>query len=430
MLKPRAKNGGTIKFPYLFEKNGRVGRIKKWAGGKFGTYFVFAGHKFRNTFGTFESAFEYLNREFTKLDTDRANALALNPLNSDVKNYSELEQLLREQGGGATLREAVTFFLANYEHKRFKPQTVSFCCLKFIEAQRTNNVSEIQIKTLSKHYRRFEQKFGSRSIHTISALEIMEWLNSQTINNIAHGEQWSVKTRSSVRGSLVSLSLFAQNILKAIPDNGRTEFQKVHIPKPEAKDEVQIYTPAEFKKLLTTAIETDFDCIPALVFGGLQGLRPFEFHGEGLKRSNLKWESLNWNDTRLYVIGQKIRSKETRDFPIHPATQAWFAPFKGLTGEIWRYSQAYTKKMIALRKSADVRSIYDGLRHSYASYRIRQLKQDLVSVAGEMGNSPEELLNSYKRNVTDEDAITWFNLMPPPDYTEKIKAILHLRQTS
>jgi len=67
-----------------------------------------------------------------------------------------------------------------------------------------------------------------------------------------------------------------------------------------------------------------------------------------------------------------------------------------------------------------VKSIYDGLRHSYASYRIRQLKGNLPELAQEMGNSPKEIINSYKRNVTDAEAQAWFNIMPPENYAEII----------
>jgi hypothetical protein len=74
-----------------------------------------------------------------------------------------------------------------------------------------------------------------------------------------------------------------------------------------------------------------------------------------------------------------------------------------------------------------VNSIYDGLRHSYASYRIRHLKGNLPQLAQEMGNSPREIINSYKRNVTDAQADAWFSVKPPPDYSEKIKIALALR---
>lgn len=94
---------------------------------------------------------------------------------------------------------------------------------------------------------------------------------------------WSAKTRTNVLGSLVSLSLFARDALKAIPDIGKTEFQKVRRPKRDERGEVEIYTPAEMEKLLLAALENDVAMIPALVVGGFQGLRPAEFHAEGAK---------------------------------------------------------------------------------------------------------------------------------------------------
>jgi hypothetical protein len=167
-----------------------------------------------------------------------------------------------------------------------------------------------------------------------------------------------------------------------------------------------------------TPLKTDIEFIPALVVGGFQGLRPAEFHAEGAKRPPLKWEAFIWGDGILHIIGQKVRSKANRNIPLHPVTQAWLQPFNGKEGEIWKYKESYSKKMIALRKKAGVKSIYDGLRHSYASYRIRQLKGNLPELAQEMGNSPKEIINSYKRNVTDADA--WFNVMPPENYAEII----------
>ena len=48
------------------------------------------------------------------------------------------------------------------------------------------------------------------------------------------------------------------------------------------------------------------------------------------------------------------------------------------------------------------------------------LKGNLPELAQKMGNSPREIINSYKRNVTDAEADEWFNIMPPKDYAELI----------
>ena len=347
MKKPRSKK---ITFPFLFEKNGRTGKIKHWPkSGLYGTHFTYAGEAVRNTFKTFDAAFLYLGNEFSKLDTDRANSLSLHPLNSDLKTYRELEQLLREQGNGATLREAVTFFLANNQNRKFEPKTCSECAEIFIRHQRAANVTPIQIKTLEKHFRRFNTVFGKRKIHEVTTLQITDWLTKCTDERT--GKPWSVKTRTSVTGSLVSLSIFAQEVLQAIASTGKTAFQKVRRPKKDSREAVEIYTPAEIKAFLEAAVEHDIDLIPAIVVGCFAGLRPFEFHAEGAKRPPLTWEQFDWNDKLLDVTGQKIRSKPTRPIPIQPVMAAWLEPFKGLTGEIWRYKQAHSKKMISLSKS-------------------------------------------------------------------------------
>jgi hypothetical protein len=59
----------AIEFPFLFERHGRVGRIKFWSNRKiYGTYFRFAGRPVKNSFTTFEAAYKYLEREFARLD--------------------------------------------------------------------------------------------------------------------------------------------------------------------------------------------------------------------------------------------------------------------------------------------------------------------------------------------------------------------------
>jgi hypothetical protein len=335
-----------------------------------------------------------------------------------VREYAELEQILRRAVPGASMREAVTSFIAHHGNKGFEPRTVTQCAGIFVKHQRANNISPQQIETLEKHFRRFERHFGNHKIHEIPTLEISNWLAAQTDERT--GRLWNAKTRINNLGSLVSLSVFARDMLRAIPDVGKTEFQKVRRPKPDVRGEVEIYTAEEMEKLLRTALETDIDLIPALVLGGFQGLRPAEFHGESAKRPPLRWDALIWDDGILYITGQKIRSKANRPIPLQPVTEAWLRPFANCQGEIWKYKEAYNKKLYRLCERAGVRRIHDGLRHSYASYRIRPLKGNLPQLAEEMGNSPREIIRSYKRNVTDGEANAWFNVVPPVDYWEVV----------
>jgi hypothetical protein len=261
---------------------------------------------------------------------------------------------------------------------------------------------------------------------SFTALEIALWLGTR--KDEKKGQLWSGKTKISNLGSLVSLSVFSRDTLKAIPGEGPTEFQLVKRPKLKQRGAVEIYSPAELKRLLTTAIKTDIDLIPVIVLGGLQGLRPAECHAEGLDRPPFTWEEINWNDRIVDVTGQKVRSKHTRGIPLQPSAARWLQPFRILKGPIWTYVEAHTKKMLALRKLAGVKSVYDGYRRSFASFRIRELDGNLDKLAVEMGNSPEEILGAYKRNVTDAEAAAWFGVMPPAGYAGKIRSVLAQRE--
>jgi len=139
----------------------------------------------------------------------------------------------------------------------------------------------------------------------------------------------------------------------------------------------------------------------------------------------LSWESIDWEKKELHVLNQKVRSKRPRTVPIQNVVFQWLLPFKGQQGPIWRWKTAHDGRFTVLRTHAGVRPIQDGLRHSYCSYRVKQLG-DLVPVSVEMGNSPEEITRSYKRGVTDDQAKAWFTIKPPTGYSRTIKSKLPL----
>ncbi|MEI6322519.1 MAG: hypothetical protein WCP60_05385 [bacterium] len=202
----KSADGTKMKFPLRVETSGRVAKIYKLKNGTFKTHFSFAQKAYQNTHATAESALLYLKDELAKLDTDRANSVALNPLKGTTQNYAELEVLLAKEGEGATLREAVQFFLAHRKTKKLVVETFSVCAEQFVEAQKGGNRSTVHITTLKRHFRRFGTDFGNRKIHEITTAEIADWLNKQ--KNKGKNTLWNPKTRMSVRGSLVSLARY------------------------------------------------------------------------------------------------------------------------------------------------------------------------------------------------------------------------------
>jgi len=396
--------------------------IYECCGGKYyKVYYEYAHKKHETTRSKWEKAVEYLQSEFDKIGIAHENLASQFPLSrSDRKYYHDLEQLITQSTSGGTLKDAVDFYLLHRKKDSFKPQKVVYCTQSFIDQKKTNNVSLSHIETIEKHYKRFNAAFGNRKIHEIETLEISEWLHS--CRDPKTKKKWGSKTKTSVLGSLVSLSLYARDYLNAIPEGkGRTEFQKVHRPKPDERLEVEIYSPLELKTILDGAAKYDPDLIPIIVLGAFQGLRPSEAHGEGVNRKRLQWDAFNWEKSILSIRGQKVRSRRTRKLPIMEATVKWLKPFLNRKGNIWKYQEAHTKKLVSLRDKIGVKAVDNGWRHSYASYRIITLEDKLNILAKEMGNSPNEIIDSYKENVLKAESEAWFSVFPEEDYEETVK---------
>ena len=344
-------------YTHADKSSGRTGKIYLVGKGIYKTHFRHRGEAKQNTFSSFENAKVFLDSEFKKIDIQPEESSTLFPLNRERKYYSELEKHLKEESGGATLGQAVEFFLAVSGQQKFKPMNVADCISNFVttlekragiyDASKdkdtalsvdaldslTGKVDKAgkgkkgytphQIRTVKRHLGHFEKSFGRRKIHTLHAAEIEEWLNTQV--DPRTDELWSASTRKNTRGSLVSLARHAQLFLKAIPFKGGepNEFVKVPSPKVVYHENVDIYSPKEFKTLLYTAVEHDMEFLPLLVLGGLLGLRPYEAHGEELERDKLKWEALNLASKELNIRQQKVRTKRQRDVPIGIAAQSW-----------------------------------------------------------------------------------------------------------
>jgi len=416
-----------ISFPYPFSKNGRNGKVYKTKAGIFKTHFIFAQKTYQNTFSTFEKAVEHLETEFLKLDADSSNAQSQFPLSRSRKDYWELEQRLKLESEGASLLAAVDFFLTFHKKKSFKPSTVAHVIEEFLKSSEANGTKKMQLRTLKRHCGHFSRSFSLRQIHTIEAQEIAKWLSSRRDKKT--GELWAATTKRNTRGSLVNLAAFAESVLKAIPHTGeQTEFEKVPSPKTSFETEVEIFKPEELQKLLVAATDTNVEILPIIILGGLLGLRPYEAHGEEVDRPKLTWEAFDWEEGYLHILHQKVRTKRTRSIPLNTAVIKWLQPFKELKGIIWKWKTAHDGRYSALRDHAGVRAIDDGLRHSYASYRIKILSGDLAALAEEMGNSPDQITKHYKRGVSLAAATSWFGVYPPNGYNQKIRAALKSRK--
>lgn len=187
-----------------------------------------------------------------------------------------------------------------------------------------------------------------------------------------------------------------------IARNPVQDTQKVSV---RSTEEIAIFTPREFRALLESA-SSDF--LPVLVLGGFAGLRTAELE-------RVTWENLDLEGGHLTLSAKQAKNPSRRVLPLPPAAIAWLRTVSPGSGLIWT-NPVPDSIHAAQKQCADAAGITwkkNGLRHSYASYRLA-IVGDPGRVAAELGNSPAMVHRHYKQLVKPEEAEAWFTILPPP----------------
>jgi len=144
--------------------------------------------------------------------------------------------------------------------------------------------------------------------------------------------------------------------------------------------------------------------LPMLAIGAFSGLRDAE-----IKR--LDWSEVNLARGHIDVKAAKSKSARRRIVPIQPNLAAWLRPYNGMPGPVVpEYARG---KLARVRKDASLtRWPKNGLRHSFASYRVAAI-DDAPRVAAELGHSiPQLLYNTYRELVLPSEAERYWNIRP------------------
>ena len=178
-----------------------------------------------------------------------------------------------------------------------------------------------------------------------------------------------------------------------------------HTAKPKLPDNPpEIFTIDELRALLEAAQRAAPDVLPMLAIGAFSGLRDAE-----IKR--LDWSEVDQKRGHIEVKAAKAKSARRRIVPLQPNLSKWLQPYAGMAGAVvavnWR------KKLDAVRKAAKLaRWPQNGLRHSYASYRLAAI-HDAPRVGSELGHtSPKMLYSTYRELVLPEEAERYWKLEP------------------
>jgi integrase len=325
-------------------------------------------------------------RQITTLERHGREAVGLPP--------GELSAIIHARNKlakhGKTIDDAATFYLDYLERIRRCNVTSDDLTKEVLEAKRKDGMSRTYIDDLKKRLSRFGADFGARKIAGITVEELDNWLRALPC---------SPKSRANYRANIGVLFSYAtkRRMLDSNPI--------AHTAKPKLPDNPpEIFTVDELQSLLEAAQRTAPDVLPMLAIGGFSGLRDAE-----IKR--LDWSEVDQKRGHIEVKARKAKSARRRIVEMQPNLREWLRPYAEMTGAVaavnWR------KKLDLVRKAAKLeRWPQNGLRHSFASYRLAAT-HDAPRVASELGHtSPKMLYSTYRELVLPEEAERYWKLAP------------------
>ncbi len=301
---------------------------------------------------------------------------------------------------GVSLLTAIEEWIAGRgKTPRIITKTAAEVAEEFLTSKRVEGVSFFHLEDRKYRMNKFAAAFPGR-IDQISTHEIEVWLNGLNVSG---------RTRNNYRNAVLQLFRYARG-KRYLPRNEPTVVEDVAAAN-SGEGAIEIYTPRELRLLLSNAPEK---LLPFFAIGALAGLRSQEI-------MRLDWGDIRFDQGFIEVAAEKAKTASRRLVPLLPALTAWLTPLRQKSGHVVGYTR--NDALCEARQKFCKSSIKEGneviefiwkpnaLRHSYASYRLADIK-DAARVALEMGNSPTMLFRNYRELVTEKQAADWFSVLP------------------
>lgn len=291
---------------------------------------------------------------------------------------------------GKTIRDAASFYLDYLERIRRCNVTVAALSAEVLENKRRDGHAAMYLADLKKRLTRFNREFGNRPVAAITVEELDNWLRDLDC---------SPKSRANFRANVGVLFSYAER--RGIIDINpilRTARPKLSGNPPE------IFRVDELRGLLEAAAKHAPDVVPLLAIGAFAGLRDAE-----IKRLN--WSEVDLARNFVEVTSAKAKTARRRIVEIQPNLTVWLSPFSGRSGPVVPINAR--KKMDMVRTEAGLMKWpVNGLRHSFASFRLAAI-HDAPRVASELGHtSPQMLYSTYRELVLPEEAERYWKIVP------------------
>jgi|SRR5438477_3687319 len=342
--------------------------------------------KGRNFFTTRAEADAERLRQLTTLERHGREAVGLSQ--REMSDFVTAKRKLAEYG--KTINDAVSSLVDQLERVRRCKTTVSELMAEVLEAKRKDGRSEIYLRDLRNILAIFSRNFGNRPVAAITVEELDNWLRALP---------GSPKTRTNFRANVGVLFGYAAR-RRMIDTNPVLHTAKPKLP----ENPPEIFTVDELSTLLEAANRVAPDVIPMLAIGAFAGLRDAE-----IKR--LDWSEVDLVRGHIEVKAAKAKSARRRIVPVQPNLAVWLRRYSAMKGPL--APEGYRGSLERVRKAASVaRWPINGLRHSFASYRLAAI-YDAPRVASELGHaSPTMLYSTYREVVRPEEAERYWKIGP------------------
>src|SRR4030095_1583041 len=325
-------------------------------------------------------------RQRTLLERHSREAVGLSQ--REMSDFIHARKKLAEYG--ETINDAVKFRVDHLDRVRRHAITVAQLTNEVIEAKRRDGRSRVYLRDLRYRLARFVQDFKDRTIAGITVDELDDWLRALP---------YSPQSRTNYRRIIGLLFGYAEG--RGIIDRNPI----THTAKPKLIDKApEIFKVDELRALLEAATRTAHDVVPMLAIGAFAGLREAEIQ-------RLDWHEIDLARGHIEIKAAKAKSARRRIVPIQPNLAAWLRPYAGLTGRV--VPPGARRKLDRVREEAGrARWPQNGLRHSFASYRLAAI-HDGPRVAAELGHtSPQMLYSTYRELVLPEEADRYWKIDP------------------
>jgi integrase len=291
---------------------------------------------------------------------------------------------------GETISDAVKHRVDYLERVRRCKITASQLADEVIEAKRRDGMSADYLSDLQLRLRKFCRHFGEKPIAGITVEEIDGWLRDL---------EGSPKSRANYRANIAVMFSYAtkRRMLDFNP--------ALHTAKPKLIDKApEIFKVNELRSLLEAASHVAPAVLPMLTIGAFAGLREAEIQ-------RLDWHEIDLARGHIEIKAAKAKSARRRIVPIQPNLAGWLRPYAGWSGQV--VPPGSRRQLDRVREEAGLaRWPQNGLRHSFASYRLAAI-HDAPRVAAELGHtSPQMLYSTYRELVLPEEAERYWKIEP------------------